>query len=89
MIPDIKPQEWIGEYRVDFSIKDKKVVVELDGHDYHKTKKQRQNDAKRQRKLQKQGYTVVRFTGNEINNDVSGCISEVLDILEKKKGNEV
>lgn len=63
---------------------DKKVVVELDGHNYHKTKEQRTNDAERQRYLQKNGFTVVRFTGSEINKDVNGCVSEVLDILDKK-----
>ncbi len=85
LIPDIKPQEPIGQYRVDFAVIDKRVVVELDGHEYHKSKEQRTNDAERQRFLQKKGYTVIRFTGNEINKDVNGCVSEVLDILEEKK----
>ncbi len=88
LIPNLEPQEWIGKYRVDFALKDKKVVVELDGHSYHKTKEQRQNDAERQRHLQKEGYTVIRFTGSEINKDLSGCISEVLDILDKKSNSK-
>jgi very-short-patch-repair endonuclease len=84
-IPDIKPQEWVGKYRVDFLINDKKVVVELDGHEYHKTKNQRTGDAERQRYLQKNGYKVVRFTGTEIHKDVGGCVTEVMELLENKE----
>ncbi|MGQ4876888.1 MAG: DUF559 domain-containing protein, partial [Promethearchaeia archaeon] len=84
IIPNIEPQVQIGHYRVDFAVMDKKVVVELDGHNYHKTKEQRTYDAERQRYLQKNGFTVVRFTGSEINKDVNGCVSELLDILDKK-----
>ncbi len=83
-IPNLIPQVNIGPYRVDFAVLEKKVVIELDGHDYHSSKIQRTKDAERQRYLQQNGYTVVRFTGTEIHNDVNKCVWDVLEILNKK-----
>lgn len=78
------PVEWtlqskIGNYRVDFSFESNgtKIVVELDGHDYHKTKEQRTIDAKRDRYLTGNGWQVFRFTGSEIFSDVKKCVDEV------------
>ena len=34
--------------------------------------------------LQKNGYKVVRFTGTEINKDVSGFVSDVMELVEKE-----
>jgi len=77
----IEPQYVIGQYRVDFAFPDKKVVVEVDGHDYHKTKKQRTKDAKKDRFLMSEGWKVLRFTGSEIFKDVSKCHDEIEDHL--------
>jgi very-short-patch-repair endonuclease len=61
------------------------VIVECDGHDYHeKTKEQARRDKKRDRELQKVGYSVFRFTGSEIWKDTLRCAREVLQFLEKQ-----
>jgi len=52
-------------------------VIELDGHEYHKTKYQRTHDAKRDRWLYGQGWHVLRFTGTEIHQDLDRCIDEI------------
>ncbi len=52
------------------------------GHDFHKTRQQRTNDAKRDRYLQMNGWQVIRFTGTEIHRDVFGCIEEAKKIIE-------
>lgn len=77
-VDGIIPQYNILRYRVDFAIPDKKIAIELDGHDYHKTKEQRTNDAKRQRELELDGWRVIRFTGTEIHNDISYCVEQVI-----------
>ncbi len=81
----ITPQKKIGPYRVDFAIEHLKIVIELDGHEHHKTKEQRTNDSKRERYLQSQGWYVIRFTGSEIWKDVDGCVQEMLKILREVK----
>jgi hypothetical protein len=73
------PEVIIGPYKVDFVYLDK-IVVEIDGHEYHKTKEQRDYDYKRERYLMKKGYIVVRFTGTEIFLDSETCAEEVCDI---------
>lgn len=83
-IPSLKPQEWIGSFRVDFLILDKACVIELDGHEYHKTKEQRTKDAHRERYLEKNGYQVIRFTGSEIFKNVEQCVKETIQILSVK-----
>lgn len=81
VIPNLIPQFEIGKYRVDFFVSNKGCVIELDGHEYHKSREQRTNDAKRERFIEMQGYQVVRFTGSEINRDINAVIKDVLQIL--------
>lgn len=74
------PQWVIGPYRADFAIPSKKIAIEIDGHEYHKSKHQRTSDAKRERCMQAKGWKVIRFTGSEIFRNVSACIESVKDI---------
>ena len=79
----IEREHWFGDsekharYRVDFILKDARLIVELDGHEYHSTKEQLEKDAIRQRYLTRAGYSVIRFTGREINRDPAACVREV------------
>lgn len=75
------PQHKVGKYRLDFAIPDKRVAIELDGHEYHKTKYQRTHDAKRDRWLYGQGWTVLRFTGTELHADLDRCIDEICALV--------
>jgi very-short-patch-repair endonuclease len=77
----IYPQHPVGKYRLDFAIPDKRVAIELDGHQYHKTKYQRTQDAKRDRWLYGQGWHVLRFTGTEIHQDLDRCIDEICALV--------
>jgi very-short-patch-repair endonuclease len=77
----IYPQHPVGKYRLDFAIPDKRVAIELDGHEYHKTKYQRTHDAKRDRWLYGQGWYVLRFTGTEIHQDLNRCIDEICALV--------
>lgn len=75
------PQHPVGNYRLDFAIPDKRIAIELDGHEYHKTKYQRTHDAKRDRWLYGQGWHVLRFTGTELHANLDGCIDEICDLV--------
>lgn len=86
----IESEHWFGDaekhsrFRVDFLLKDARLIVELDGHDHHSTKEQLERDAIRQRYLSRAGYTVIRFTGREINSDPKLCVSEVRQIYKER-----
>lgn len=75
------PQHPVGRYRLDFAIPDKLIAIELDGHEYHKTKYQRTYDAKRDRWLYGQGWHVLRFTGTEIHKNLDHCIDEICALV--------
>jgi 5-methyltetrahydrofolate--homocysteine methyltransferase len=71
-------QHVIGEYIADFCCIPAKLVVEIDGR-YHQLPQQKVDDDYRQKWLEKQGFTVVRFTNEQVLND----IDNVLEIIEK------
>lgn len=86
----IESEHWFGDaerhgrYRVDFILKDARMIIELDGHEYHSTKEQLERDAIRQRYLTRAGYSVIRFTGREINRDPAACVREVRVMYEER-----
>jgi hypothetical protein len=57
---------------------DRKLCVYADGHTYHeRTEEQATRDKNIDRKLQDFGYTVMRFTGKEINDNIAIVISDI------------
>ncbi|NHF68434.1 endonuclease domain-containing protein [Xanthomonas hortorum] len=86
----IEKEHWFGDpekhsrYRVDFILKDARLIIELDGHDFHSTREQLEKDAVRQRYLTRAGYTIVRFTGREINKSAEDCVAEVQQIYKER-----
>lgn len=59
-----------------------RLAVECDGHEFHdKTKQQREYEKQRERKILKDGFKIIRFTGSEIYRNPLVCASEALSIL--------
>lgn len=52
--------------RVDLAWPEHKLIVEIDGHGSHATRRQRQADAERDARLGLAGWTVVRFTYEDV-----------------------
>lgn len=72
-----KRQVPIGHYIVDFCCDERKLVIELDGGHHNET----ENSNKDQRKqgfLEKEGYYVLRFWNNEIDNNFEGVVERIL-----------
>lgn len=82
-LPQITPQYQVNGYRLDFALPDKQIAIELDGHEFHKTKEQRTNDAERERHLELSGWRVIRFTGSEIYQDVNKCVNQTMKLIAK------
>lgn len=61
-----------------------KVCIYADGHTYHeRTESQAQRDRNIDRELQRLGYIVLRYTGNEIRNDCQKVIDNIKENLPK------
>ena len=83
-IDEIKAQYPYKIYIADFCIATyfgKNILVEIDGHDTHKSKEQRYKDAVRERFLIKEGFLIIRFTGSEIYVNARECVKETLEIV--------
>lgn len=75
-----------GRFFLDFAFPDDRLAVELDGHEFHKTKEQRTADAQRQRWLEMNGWRVIRFTGTEIHCNAASCVRQTAEFLAKIRG---
>jgi len=65
-------------YFVDFAIPENKIAIECDGSYWHKDI---EKDRIRQDRIESLGWTVLRFTEEEVNKDLKSCGLEVKRIL--------
>ena len=74
-------------YIPDFICINKKLIIEVDGG-YHFEGEQPEMDAERTRYLNEIGYTVLRFTNEEVLHDIDNVLEEISDALEEYKTNQ-
>lgn len=85
----------IGRYRADFMLvlwmrqphQDEdapltRVVVEVDGHDFHSTKEQLAADHERDIELLRLGVPTIRFTGSQVYADPCACFERAIGIAK-------
>ena len=71
-------QHIIGDYIVDVVSREEGLVIEVDGG-YHSEPRQQEDDKVREEELEKMGYHIIRFTNEEVLND----IEKVTDQIER------
>ena len=76
-------QHPINDFIADFICLSAHLIIEVDGK-YHDMPQQQTEDDMRTDALSKMGYTVVRFTNEEIITDVDWVVDEIYDILDKQ-----
>lgn len=69
-------QHVIGDYIVDFVNLYEKLVIEVDGA-YHAEKDQQEDDAVRTAHLEAMGFTVIRFTNEQVLFDIDNTLEEI------------
>lgn len=74
-------QHIIGDYIADFANLHYKVVVEIDGK-YHFRGDQPVSDEQRTADLNQMGWTVVRFTNEEVLGDISNVIHQLKKLFQ-------
>lgn len=70
-------------YRPDFIVfyAGQAAVVEIDGHEGHKTREQRTEDAERQQWFEARLLRVFRWTGSQVYASAAECVNQLLEIL--------
>lgn len=76
-------QSPISPYIVDFECKRSKLVIELDGSQ-HGSGRHLDRDAARDRHLQGCGYRVLRFWNNQIDRELEGVMTMILNALDQR-----
>lgn len=72
----------IGIYIADFYCPVLKLVIEVDG-DSHFNKAGRQLDERRDRFMTNLGIRILRFTNNEIRNEIDGVLQRIVEAIDQ------
>ena len=75
-------QRPVLNYIADFMCKPLKLIIEVDGIT-HYLDSVKQNDKIRQQNLEQAGFTVIRFTDNEVLTDIGTVIDKILETIKK------
>lgn len=70
-------------YQLDFAIVDLKIDIETDGKHWHKVGNT--HDRKRNWTLRNKGWKILRFTCDEIKNNINICIAKIEKTIEWRK----
>src|SRR4029077_18986140 len=73
-------QEAIDRYYVDFSCRERGLIIELDGGQHAERPRDRQRDSK----LRALGYRVIRIWNNDVIENLAGVLRTLLSELEKQ-----
>ena len=68
---------------VDFSWREAKLIVELDGYEFHQGRESFERDAERNNRLRAGGWTVLRFTWRMIVDSPDRVVAQVEGILNQ------
>ncbi len=72
----------VGRYIADFYNHDKRLIIEVDGSVHNE---QKEYDKKRERYLEASGCTIIRFTNDEIINNIDLVIEKILSNTNVKE----
>ena len=75
-------QHPILNYIVDFYCYSKKLVIEVDGG-YHNQLHQQEQDAERSQGLATHGIKIIRFTNEEVENNIDTVIKQIEEYLRR------
>ena len=73
-------QHIVGEYITDFINLKHKLIIEIDGK-YHQEAEQVIKDAQRTQYFEQKGYTVIRFTNEEVFNHMEDVIKKIKETI--------
>jgi isoleucyl-tRNA synthetase len=77
-------QHIIGDFIVDFVNLENKLVIEIDGG-YHNEPDAAEYDKERAEWLEKNGYQVIRFTNEEVQNTIDEILEKISSTLKGRK----
>lgn len=77
-------QRPVGEYIADFMCKDLNLIIEIDGLTHNSTDTE-MKDAQRDTRLEELGFTILRFTTDEVLNHIDGVRNTIELWIEQRE----
>jgi len=74
-----------GQFELDFLWREERVVVEIDGHTFHSSRRALERDHRRDLALQAAGFIVLRFTWREVRDQPEMVIAELAGVLALRR----
>jgi len=72
----------IGNYITDFVCLSRRLIIEIDGG-YHDNPEVQENDKLREDFFREQGFTVLRFSNDQVFQDIDEVLEKIIGVLEK------
>lgn len=76
------------DYEVDFVWPERRLIVETDGHRHHGTRQAFERDRRRDARLQRAGYAVLRFTYRQVIEAPEETVATVRELLRQRARHE-
>lgn len=76
----VMPQYQFEKWSYDFKISDYPILLEVDGG-IHKEERVRLNDYIKDRKAQRRGFKVLRFTNGEVDRKTDMCVDVIRSVI--------
>ena len=85
IVPQFEVKYGPRPYLIDFALPHLKIGIEADGEAFHSSPKQLQHDKERDMKLAQAGWTILRFTDDEIERKIERVLSTILKTVMQKE----
>jgi very-short-patch-repair endonuclease len=73
-----------GSWTFDFAMPEAQLFIECHGYQHHRDKEQFDRDTRKEQYAQMRGWSVLPFTGSQINWNVMACAAQILAIREQR-----
>jgi very-short-patch-repair endonuclease len=74
----------VGSYTADFLWPTEKVIVELDGYDYHRGRAAFERDHERDAEHLRLGFLVIRVTGRQLARELEALLVQIATALARR-----
>lgn len=76
-LPEPRVNAQLERYEADFVWPEAKLIVELDGHAYHSSRRALERDHLRDAELRRQGWTILRFTARQLTTEPEVVVAQI------------
>jgi hypothetical protein len=83
--PQYETKHGSQAYTIDFALPQLMLGIEVDGYIFHSSDEQKQDDKERDSKLASHGWTIIRFTDEEIDSKLRLVMETIINYIYKKE----